>query len=205
MSRAPSEDRKSTRLNSSHTVIYTLSLHDALPIFYISSLCRSTVRALMVSGAVLLALGELGLYVAGAFGRSEEHTSELQSHSDLHSFPTRRSSDLLHLFTLPKYGPRFNGLGCGVACPRRARAVCRGRLRRRGPVCGRPHGVHPDAVVRARESSFGGAPPRTRGFAAAVDGGRPCARRHRRSIDLVGEPIRPRASSVPHQGSRSTR
>src|SRR5215211_8366895 len=28
-----SQDRKSTRLNSSHTVIYTLSLHDALPIF----------------------------------------------------------------------------------------------------------------------------------------------------------------------------
>src|SRR5260221_443720 len=26
--------------------------------------------------------------------RSEEHTSELQSHSDLHSSPTRRSSDL---------------------------------------------------------------------------------------------------------------
>src|SRR5947207_309103 len=26
--------------------------------------------------------------------RSEEHTSELQSHSDLLSFPTRRSSDL---------------------------------------------------------------------------------------------------------------
>src|SRR5476649_2679398 len=29
--------------------------------------------------------------------RSEEHTSELQSHRDLHSFPTRRSSDLLIL------------------------------------------------------------------------------------------------------------
>src|SRR5579875_2518223 len=28
-------------------------------------------------------------------GRSEEHTSDLQSHRDLHSFPTRRSSDLL--------------------------------------------------------------------------------------------------------------
>src|SRR5882672_6330655 len=28
--------------------------------------------------------------------RSEEHTSELQSHRDLHSFPTRRSSDLCH-------------------------------------------------------------------------------------------------------------
>src|SRR5882672_6164123 len=30
----------------------------------------------------------------GGHHRSEEHTSELQSHSDLHSFPTRRSSDL---------------------------------------------------------------------------------------------------------------
>src|SRR5579875_3158829 len=29
-------DRKSTRLNSSHTVIYTLSLHDALPIYYLA-------------------------------------------------------------------------------------------------------------------------------------------------------------------------
>src|SRR5476649_2475562 len=31
--------------------------------------------------------------------RSEEHTSELQSHRDLHSFPTRRSSDLETLKT----------------------------------------------------------------------------------------------------------
>src|SRR5215218_8821970 len=31
--RVNARDRKSTRLNSSHTVIYTLSLHDALPIF----------------------------------------------------------------------------------------------------------------------------------------------------------------------------
>src|SRR5476649_1182825 len=31
-SRAMRSDRKSTRLNSSHTEIYTLSLHDALPI-----------------------------------------------------------------------------------------------------------------------------------------------------------------------------
>src|SRR5919205_928772 len=29
---SPRSDRKSTRLNSSHTEIYTLSLHDALPI-----------------------------------------------------------------------------------------------------------------------------------------------------------------------------
>src|SRR5947207_2001915 len=39
-------DRKSTRLNSSHTVIYPLSLHDALPI------SRSTIRALIAAGFV---------------------------------------------------------------------------------------------------------------------------------------------------------
>src|SRR4029453_11795771 len=33
-------------------------------------------------------------------GRSEEHTSELQSHRDLPPFPPRRSSDLLQLFAL---------------------------------------------------------------------------------------------------------
>src|SRR5215204_82456 len=32
--------------------------------------------------------------VSPLVSRSEEHTSELQSHRDLHSFPTRRSSDL---------------------------------------------------------------------------------------------------------------
>src|SRR5579875_3631547 len=35
------------------------------------------------------------------FSRSEEHTSELQSHRDLHSFPTRRSSDLALQIQLP--------------------------------------------------------------------------------------------------------
>src|SRR5476649_378045 len=41
--------------------------------------------------------------------RSEEHTSELQSHSDLHSFPTRRSSDLWA-------GRRHEGAGgCNVS------------------------------------------------------------------------------------------
>src|SRR5918997_76620 len=38
-------DRKSTRLNSSHTEIYTLSLHDALPIFehprHVTQLCQA--------------------------------------------------------------------------------------------------------------------------------------------------------------------
>src|SRR5262252_8927482 len=87
-------DRKSTRLNSSHTEIYTLSLHDALPI--------SVANAMMVA---LLVRGTHGNPQAPAARddrhlvrrvglRSEEHTSELQSHRDLHSFPTRRSSDL---------------------------------------------------------------------------------------------------------------
>src|SRR5476649_1657709 len=35
-------DRKSTRLNSSHTEIYTLSLHDALPIYKIGLLAEMT-------------------------------------------------------------------------------------------------------------------------------------------------------------------
>src|SRR5476649_1161512 len=92
-SRSPA-DRKSTRLNSSHTVIYTLSLHDALPIL-------DEVLAFHVGGQFDV-VGEGFVDVefvpeglAESFpGRSEEHTSELQSHRDLHSFPTRRSSDL---------------------------------------------------------------------------------------------------------------
>src|SRR5476649_956442 len=87
-------DRKSTRLNSSHTEIYTLSLHDALPISKIWARLtdKNTQRP------IAIALDDI-VYsapnVAGKIeGRSEEHTSELQSHRDLHSFPTRRSSDL---------------------------------------------------------------------------------------------------------------
>src|SRR5476649_494637 len=87
-------DRKSTRLNSSHTEIYTLSLHDALPI---STLER--MRAIYgIGDQKLRSYGDPFLKLTLAHcrdhGRSEEHTSELQSHRDLHSFPTRRSSDL---------------------------------------------------------------------------------------------------------------
>src|SRR5476649_818271 len=87
-------DRKSTRLNSSHTEIYTLSLHDALPIFGILQ---------PVGGEAVVEAKRERIDHAGQQherrreqqpGRSEEHTSELQSHRDLHSFPTRRSSDL---------------------------------------------------------------------------------------------------------------
>src|SRR6476646_7990274 len=87
-------DRKSTRLNSSHTEIYTLSLHDALPIYPNSN-------AIMANwvGSVNVHPDwgndpTYGIPYVVVDGRSEEHTSELQSHRDLHSFPTRRSSDL---------------------------------------------------------------------------------------------------------------
>src|SRR5438034_803733 len=42
------EDRKSTRLNSSHTVIYALSLHDALPILNIEAGFREGLSSLEI-------------------------------------------------------------------------------------------------------------------------------------------------------------
>src|SRR2546430_16845548 len=57
------------------TEIYTLSLHDALPI---SILCVRTYRRFFTVGR-LKAL----LLQASRHGRSEEHTSELQSQSNL--------------------------------------------------------------------------------------------------------------------------
>src|SRR5882672_154520 len=51
------------------------------------------VGTVMAAGLILLLVYFVWL-AAERRKRSEEHTSELQSHSDLHSFPTRRSSDL---------------------------------------------------------------------------------------------------------------
>src|SRR3954449_3968107 len=83
-------DRKSTRLNSSHTLIsyavfffndsatteiYPLSLHDALPILRLAERAaddRPADRALPPRRPAL-----------PVAARSEEHTSELQSHSHL--------------------------------------------------------------------------------------------------------------------------
>src|SRR5476649_1932596 len=92
--REMARDRKSTRLNSSHTEIYTLSLHDALPIFALAAIDVDVggERQAEAARGVELPAGHLGRPRDGP--RSEEHTSELQSHRDLHSFPTRRSSDL---------------------------------------------------------------------------------------------------------------
>src|SRR5579875_3270100 len=49
------------------------------------------------------------------FHRSEEHTSELQSHRDLHSFPTRRSSDLSAARAVQYPLRRHGGRCCGPA------------------------------------------------------------------------------------------
>src|SRR5262252_5830920 len=57
-------DRKSTRLNSSHTVIYTLSLHDALPISARRSFPMSPED--LLEAALLIYLRGLGLTVPGA-------------------------------------------------------------------------------------------------------------------------------------------
>src|SRR5436190_19562064 len=61
------------------TEIYTLSLHDALPISNSSS--RSAIRYSCRRRYVARDADIMGASVARS--RSEEHTSELQSHSDL--------------------------------------------------------------------------------------------------------------------------
>src|ERR687893_154786 len=87
-------DRKSTRLNSSHTEIYTLSLHDALPISASRSLRMVNASRPGLDSRSSMDPAAVGISNVSKLSRSEEHTSELQSHRDLHSFPTRRSSDL---------------------------------------------------------------------------------------------------------------
>src|ERR1035437_4741783 len=87
-------DRKSIRLNSSHADIYTLSLHDALPISE-AYLLGERIRFVDVAPPHLMKVEVLLHKPRGRCNdRSEEHTSELQSRRYLHSFPTRRSSDL---------------------------------------------------------------------------------------------------------------
>src|SRR5476649_2343851 len=87
-------DRKSTRLNSSHTEIYTLSLHDALPILLGGQFHTAALTEQMLGMPAVGADVHGHVFHDAQHRRSEEHTSELQSHRDLHSFPTRRSSDL---------------------------------------------------------------------------------------------------------------
>src|SRR5579875_2483293 len=96
-SKKTSLDRKSTRLNSSHTVIYSLSLHDALPISLKFKGVDFIEFDTLLSDDERLVRDNTRKFIEENLIRSEEHTSELQSHSDLLSFPTRRSSDLTEI------------------------------------------------------------------------------------------------------------
>ena len=61
------------------TEIYTLSLHDALPIFPILSLSDIYLRKIYTTCGGFARKDDVGRHAF--YGRSEEHTSELQSHS----------------------------------------------------------------------------------------------------------------------------
>src|SRR5476649_2135685 len=124
----PSGDRKSTRLNSSHTVIYSLSLHDALPIYVVVT-HLGHVEGFDVGEQLVQRLVERRQRLAGASERrSEEHTSELQSHRDLLSFPTRRSSDLRRRNApWPRRRLRCWRAACPAPC--RTKAASCGRVR----------------------------------------------------------------------------
>src|ERR687893_742121 len=116
-------DRKSTRLHSSHTEISTLSLHDALPIWHLPRLSRADRPGGVTSERLQALLEEVAAGLTTPNARSEEHTSALQSHRDLHSFPTRRSSDLASSSTISSRSPRWRDVR---AAPGPARGSSRG-------------------------------------------------------------------------------
>src|SRR5260370_27028153 len=62
------------------TEIYTLSLHDALPISLVTIVVFAVVAILAAVGSEF---SDLAIVVAIPVYRSEEHTSELQSHLNL--------------------------------------------------------------------------------------------------------------------------
>src|SRR5690349_21911886 len=64
------------------TEIYTLSLHDALPIFVVSPLAATTTSPSRGSTEVVTSPNQPRA-IASSRERSEEHTSELQSRRDL--------------------------------------------------------------------------------------------------------------------------
>src|SRR5690349_23121883 len=65
------------------TKIYTLSLHDALPIYFTVLAQPQGCVAPVAPSIFAPASASSGAKIDGATGRSEEHTSELQSRRDL--------------------------------------------------------------------------------------------------------------------------
>src|SRR5215204_2765368 len=75
----------------------TLACPPSLPSVPTSRATRVTSEANALSWSTIVLMVSFSSRISpctSTVTRSEEHTSELQSHSDLHSFPTRRSSDL---------------------------------------------------------------------------------------------------------------
>src|SRR5215211_1813734 len=105
--------------------------------------------------------------VAPPLTRSEEHTSELQSHSDLHSFPTRRSSALAgDLRSLQ----RLDG---GRICQFAAREELELERHRGATLDGVVDAVHIDRLVEALGGpGEDGVGARLRGRPASLVGGR---------------------------------
>src|ERR1044072_5200767 len=103
-------DRQSTRPNSSHTDIYPLSLHDALPILLNTDedgADQAGQRRVHGHRHAVAHQAHRGFH---RDLRSAKHTSELQSHRYLPSFPTRRSSDLI------EYGRGWSRSGRPASC-----------------------------------------------------------------------------------------
>src|ERR1044072_3704957 len=74
--------------------MYSLSLHDALPICPVIGSAADNTPEVVVQVTIPRRCDFIGYGFEALWMRSEEHTSELQSHRDVLSFPTRRSSDL---------------------------------------------------------------------------------------------------------------
>src|SRR5476649_562551 len=135
-----SRDRKSTRLNSSHTEIYTLSLHDALPILVETNVHYPTESSLIGDG--LRKVVTLAATLAAEYGqpRSEERRvgKECRSLCDWSSDVC--SSDLggdersLSHGVEPDWrwsaqgGDARGNLGCGIWPAEIGRASCRERV-----------------------------------------------------------------------------
>src|SRR5579875_1821404 len=88
-------DRKSTRLNSSHTVIYTLSLHDALPIYLLRLLAGADVLLDASAGGVNAALGLDREALGARFPQLV--TARLTPFGDDGPWAFFKGSDLVHL------------------------------------------------------------------------------------------------------------
>src|SRR4028118_2268468 len=103
---ARSEERVS---RNAEPEIYTLSLHDALPICRSSSPCprsRPAPRARRRSAGRCRAAAADWRRSAREIGRAGQQECRAR---DLHSFPTRRSSDLPKLVSLPQIATSTEG------------------------------------------------------------------------------------------------